>query len=429
MRSRRLHVWVTPTHDARALYGSLAALSTVREPRLEVTAASPPGGAPPIALDRRFRFTTSHPGELPEALNGLGADSVLFVLRAGALPPRGWLETLLAHGKTTGAGAVGALAWAPNPARSPEDELARWEREERISRQGHYRVVEDRGEVETPLLAIFRPVALLSELEAFWRRGCATSLCLPSQNADGRPPRLLVAKDLAAWLPPDLPNLCAKVSGRLPIRREPKDVDEANDYRAELVAAQLEGANPEIQLRLAELELSRGDRASATRHARACLESWPECAEAKLLVARALTGEDRLEAARAVVEKLFHAGPLRPNDRAGLFACLASIWLRAGDPGQAQPCLDVALSIAPDHPVARYGQARIALAAGRFGEALEHLELCTRRVPLSPDMHFELGRARVLAGLTESGRRSLEYALDLCPDYHQASALLERLDP
>ena len=428
-RSRRLHVLVTPGADTRALFGSLAALSAVREPRLEVTAIAPPGGAPPIPLDRRFHFIENRRDQLPQVLAELETNSVLFLLRAGALPPRGWLETLLAHGKETGARAVGALAWQPNPIRPPEDELLRWEREERICRQGHYRVVEDRAEVETPLLAIFRPDELRAELETYWKKGCTTNLCLLPQDAKTRVPRLIVAKDLAAWSDASLLALRASVTCRMPSNRAPKSIAESDAIRCQLKAALADGPHPEIHLRLAELELSRGDRNAATRHARACLDDWPDCAEAKLLIARALTGEDRLEAARAIVEKLFHAGPLRPKDRAGLFACLASIWLRGGDPAQAQPCLDVALSIVPNHPVARYGQARIALAGGRFNEALEHLDVCVSEVPLSPDIHFELGRAQVLAGLTDAGRRSLERALELSSDHKKAEALLERLDP
>lgn len=426
----RLHVLITPTDDRRALFSSLAALSAAREPRLEVTAVAAPGTRPAIGLDKRFRFLPESRDLLDDPIEALGIKpgSVLFILRAGALPPRGWVETMLETGKLPSVRAVAAHGWSPNPERSAEVELLRWEKEEHLARRNCYRVVEDRADLEAPMIAIFRPTELASEITDFVRGHGTESLCLRPEGTQ-TVERLLVAKDLVVWQDPQAPPLSARVICGGPEIRKITSLDEAEALEARLHAALEDGPRPEISLRLARLGLSRGDRLTAIRHARICLDAWPECAEAKLYVARAQTGEGRLAAARHMIEDLLHAGPLRLEDRASVFACLASIWLHSGEPAQAQPCLDVALSIAPDNPLARYCQARIALAAGRFGEALEHLETCLAAVPLSPDMHFELGRTRVLAGLEPAGLESLARALELNPDHKKAEALLARLAP
>lgn len=424
----RLHVFVTPTGDVRALLSSLAALAVSREPRLEVTAVCPPGGLQSWTFDRRFRI-------LDEAANAndqiaqlnLGPADMLVFLRAGCLVPRGWVASLLVRSQATAARGIAALAWAPRPSAPPETELLGWEAEAHNAQLHHCHHCEDRAEVETPLLAITRPDLVVEALTEFWAAGCTTSLNL--RNAAESAPRLIVAKDLLVWQDELTPPLLATVAGEFGESKTymPRTVEEAAALEVRLLAV-LERVNqPELHIRLAEIAISRGDRKAATRHARACLETWPDHAAAQLIIARALISEDRLVAARKIIETLLSMGPLAPRDRASAFACLASIWLRQGDPAQARPCLEVALAIDSDHPIARYGMARLALAAGRFTEALEHLEHCLASAPLSPDIHFELGRARVLAGQLEPGMQALALALRLRPDHIDAAALLERL--
>lgn len=430
--TRRLHVLITPSQDTRAILSTLAALSAAREPRLEVTAIAPAAGLEGWTFDRRFRVIPERDEACSTLIDDLELeqDSVVILIRAGSLPPRGWLATLLQQGDDTGARAIGAIAWKPNSTKEPEKELRRWEREAKDAAQNHGRIIADCPELETPLLAIFRPSEIATTLRDFWLANCATALALrpenPSPNA--APPRLLFAKDLIVWQNDFSLPIAAHIMGPAPAPCTPRTPSEANNIARRLHLLLESGPRPEIHLRLAELELARSDRSAAINHARACLDAWPECTAAKLLLARALTADDRLAPARSMIEQLLHTGPLSPSDRADVFACLGGIWLRSNDTAQAKPCIDVAIAIAPNHPMARYGQARIAQAAGRFGDALEHLAISLEAMPLSPDFHFEMGRAQVLAGLTDPGMRSLEHALQLDPEHACALELLERLD-
>ena len=434
--TNRLHVLVTPTDDARALLSSLAALSVARDQRLEVTAICPPSGMSGWTFDRRFRILDPRAAnESPDGITveglidhlELDAEDLVIVLRAGCLPPRGWLASVLIQSQETGARGVAALPWHPRPQGNPETELLGWEAEAQGAQLHHAHHSEDRAEVETPLLAIVRPDLIQSALKAFWLSGCATALNL--RVADDASARLVVAKDILVWQDEHTPPLCAEVvvehQDALP--RLPRTLEEAKALEARLVELLERNNQPDLHMRLAEIVISRGDRALALTHARACLEVWPEHAAAKLILARAMIVYNRLVPSRQIIENLLSMGPIATADRATAFACLANIWLRQGDPSQARPCLDVALAIDADHAIARYGMARIAQAAGRFSEALEHLEVCLLKMPLSPDVHYELGRARVLAGLIEPGMHALGLALQLNPDHRDAATLMERL--
>ena len=443
-----LHVLITPAPDRRALLTSLTALSAVRDPRLAVTAVLPEGDHPEeLAAHGTWPGRAPRllaPGELHAPLEGLAPEEgdALFLLRAGAVPPRGWTETLLAHGRPGGrsgqvdqggtVAAVAAPAWtASEPDRSPTKDLERWSRSDRGARRSWYRLAEDRPRVEAPLLALFEPADLADELEAWWRGECRGSLDLTRRGAGDR--RLLVAKDVLVLDHPDdrIPGLRAHLDrdergGEL---EELTDPAEVRRRWLELEARLDEGVDVPASLELADLALRRGRREETIHHARTVLRSWPACAEAQLLLARALGGAGQLDAARRLLEQLFDAGPLEPRLRAGAFAALASYWLQRGEPGQARPCLDTALAADPTQPQALYTRARLLLAEGSFDLALADLEAAIRQRPLVPDMWYELGRTRLLAGREVAGRRAIERALSLDPTHEPALDLMERLEP
>lgn len=427
----RIHVLVTPTEDVRALLSTLAALSVAREPRMRVTALAPKSGMQGWTFDPRFRVRLPELGQDAGrnviAELELGPEDVVVFLRAGALAPRGWLASILGRRAELGARAVAALPWHPRPQMDPATELLGWEAESQSAQLHHHHHSEDRADVETPLLAVFEPNVIEQALADFWRSGCTTRLALRREGE--RAPRMVVAKDLLVWQAAEAPALVATLAGEPDelFGELPRTLEAAGALESELRAQLEDGSRPELHLRLAELAIARGDRTGATRHARACLDAWPEHVAARLVLAYALIGEERLVAARKIIEALLSSGPLDLRDRASAFACLGKIWLREGEPTQARPCLDVALGIDADHPIARFGMARIAMAAGRFAEALEHLELSLQARPLSPDLHYELGRALVLAGQLEDGMQALGLALQLRDDHAGALALLDRL--
>ena len=449
-----LHVLITPAPDPRALLTSLTALSAVRDPRLVVTAVLPEGThmdelrAPGAWPGRPPRLLA--PEEVGDPLEGFdGTEEALFLLRAGAVPPRGWTETLLAHGRPGGrsgqvdlggpVAAVAAPAWTPARSDEPAPELLdRWARDDRGARRSWYRLAEDRPRIDVPLVAILDPLTLADELQAWWRGRCRGSLALGLPGQGDR--RLLVAKDLLV-LEPDAQTEAAPLrahmgpgdgtegSGSGAEIEELLDPGEVRRRWIELEQRLDEGPEGSASLELADLALRCGRLEETISQARACLDVWPACAEAHLLLARALGGAGQLDGARRLLEELFDAGPLEPRLRAGAFAALASYWLQRGDPGQARPCLDTALTADPDHPQALYTRARLLLAEGSFELALADLEAAIRQRPLVPDMWYELGRTRLLAGREVAGRRAIERALALEPTHDAALDLLERLEP
>jgi tetratricopeptide (TPR) repeat protein len=426
-KSARLHVLIPPGANSRELCTTLAALGTAKDPRLFITASAPRDWAE-TPQDVRLSLLDSSSVLLddksmgdPIANLGLTEDSVLCLLQAGAIPPRGWLETLLSHGRLEpGARAVAATG--------DTSELNAWADAAERARRSWYRLAEDRSRVETPLLALFRPTDCKRELRDWWRSGAHGSLRLPPGG------RLLLAKDLLVRSPYSSPDQSPSIQSHMRDPRIEPDrrtdcVEDAEDQRERLLEVLEDGPHPEASLYLTRLALGRGRRAEAADHARACLESWPKSSEAKLLLARSLIGQNRIDSALTILEDLQQSGPMTTDLHGGLFACLGSIWLRKSDPLQARPCIDEALVLEPENVVALYGRARLNLALGEFEAALADLLVITRLAPLNPDPWFELGRAHVLAGEYAMGRASLLHLLKLTPEHDAARALLERTDP
>ncbi len=434
-----LHVLIPPATRSRDLLTTIAALGAARDPRLHITTCAPGDWHNiPESIRRSVvnKNTTVHEdGSFndPASSLDLARAGVLFIVQAGAIPPRGWLETLLAHGRLVS----GARAVAATPHASIDgtlEDLNRWEASNKRAHRSWYRLFEDRANVDTPLLALFNPSDCAKQLRDWWQSGAHGSLRLPAGG------RLLLAKDIQVLSPPQAmagrrliqPSPSIQSCMRDP-RIEPDsvsdDLEDVNAQRARLLERLEDGPHPEASLYLTRLSLATGRRAEAVGHARACLDSWPNCSEAQLLLARALTGEGRIDAALSILEDLQQSGPMNNELHGGLFACLGSIWLRKGEPHQAIPCIAEALALEPKNPVALYARARIHLAHGRFEDALADLLATTREVPLIPDAWFELGRTHILAGDYQEGRVALLHLLSLDPEHDAARGLLERTDP
>ena len=426
LKSAQLHVLIPPGARSRDLCTTLAALGASKDPRLSITACTPrdwsetPQDIRLSLLDSSCTLLDGESLRDPTHVLELNEGSVLFLLQAGAIPPRGWLETMLGHGRLEpGARAIAATG--------ETSELGIWADAAERARRSWYRLAEDRSRVETPLLALFRPTDCARELREWWRSGAHGSLRLPIGG------RLLLAKDLLVRAPQSgsgsSPSIQACLrDSRINPNRRTDSLEDADRQRMLLLEALEDGPHPEASLYLTRLALGRGHRAEAAGHARACLGSWPKSSEAKLLLARSLIGQNRIDGALAILEDLQQSGPMTADLHGGLFACLGSIWLRKSDPQQARPCIDEALALEPENVVALYGRARLSLALGEFDLALVDLLAITRLSPLNPDPWFELGRAHVLAGEYDAGRVALLHLLDLAPEHEAARALLERTD-
>jgi tetratricopeptide (TPR) repeat protein len=431
-----LHVLIPPTKRSRDLLTTLAALRAGRDPRLCITTNAPSDWqSTPESIRREFVDANTvvrefRPLDDPVSELKLAEEDVLFLVQAGAIPPRGWIESLLAHGRLIpGARAIAATSHSIEEYSA--EGLVRWSADHEYAKRNWYRLSEDRANVDTPMLALFEPNQSREELREWWRSGGADSLRLPT------PGRLIQAKDIRVLCPASPtegrtapPNFNVCIRDKL---IEPDvftaDLGENRAQRQKLLRVLEDGPHPEASLYLARLCLATGERSEAGSHARACLDSWPNCTAAQLLLARALIGDNRIDAALAILESLQQSGPLDRSLQGELFACLGSVWLRKGEPLQARPCIEEALLLEPSNLVALYGRARLHLALGSFEEALEDLLTTTRAAPLAPSAWFELGRTQILIGDYQAGRNALLHLLDLDPGHDSARALLERTDP
>jgi arylsulfatase A-like enzyme/Flp pilus assembly protein TadD len=150
-------------------------------------------------------------------------------------------------------------------------------------------------------------------------------------------------------------------------------------------AVEVDPRNTKPHLRLAEIELSRGDPRAA--------EGW-------------------LRRAMAV-----HEDP-------ALAARLAQVLLQSGKGGEARLLLERLAADSPHDGVAAYNLGQLLLVEGEGEEALAALERAVSLSPSDPDVHQALGTAFALSGRREEAIESFRRAVELAPCFAAAQANL-----
>jgi Flp pilus assembly protein TadD len=150
-------------------------------------------------------------------------------------------------------------------------------------------------------------------------------------------------------------------------------------------AVELDPRNTKPHLRLAEIELSRGDPRAA--------EGW-------------------LRRAMAV-----HEDP-------ALAAHLAQVLLQSGKGGEARLLLERLAAQSPNDGVAAYNLGQLLLVEGEAEKALDALERAASLSPSDPDVHQALGSALALSGRREEAVQSFRRAVELAPCFSAAQANL-----
>lgn len=135
----------------------------------------------------------------------------------------------------------------------------------------------------------------------------------------------------------------------------------------------------------------------------------PDDRRALLNRSHALIAQDRHEEARADLERLL--GDSSGDVLAGLN--LAILELRLGNPDEALPHIDRAVSAYPLLVVARSARGDALAMLGRHTEAIVEYEIATRRQPSNPMIRLALGNALAEDGRLDEAVSSFEIAARL----------------
>lgn len=100
---------------------------------------------------------------------------------------------------------------------------------------------------------------------------------------------------------------------------------------------------------------------------------------------------------------------LAPENTAYVSALLGNLLVQDGDPAGAARAYEAALDLVPGHAPSLAGQARLAVGAGRFDEAIALFERAAAIVPLH-EYVVALGETQAAAGRTDDAARSFALA-------------------
>ena len=102
---------------------------------------------------------------------------------------------------------------------------------------------------------------------------------------------------------------------------------------------------------------------------------------------------------------------------------------KAGEVGAAVERFQRALSIDPDNAAARFNLGLAHLHGGQWILAMDEFERFTERLPEDAQGHFELARARILAGFSDAALVALGRAVELGFDDHRRLVEAELFAP
>lgn len=138
---------------------------------------------------------------------------------------------------------------------------------------------------------------------------------------------------------------------------------------------------------------------------------------------RVLAAAGRSEEARAALEQARNLEPESIDARLELAEAL----LVLGRDAEAEEAFQKVLAVRPGHA---FALNRLGIAFRRqkkYAQAVAHYLEALGLNPQDENLHFNLGRCYLEMGWMDEARKSLEQALDLCPDMTEAKDLLARL--
>jgi tetratricopeptide (TPR) repeat protein len=205
----------------------------------------------------------------------------------------------------------------------------------------------------------------------------------------------------AAGPPPDRASALAEAAGRAAFRHDFRDALRIA-RQSRTLAPEALAAYPVLVDALVEL----GRYRDAERTLQRFVDLRPGLAAyTRVSYFRELCGD--LRGAATALRLAVAAGGPPSQEVAYVLSLLGSVELNRGRPGAARRAFDAASAAAPGSVPAAAGQARLAAATGRLGEAIRRWRRLVALRPL-PEYAIALGEAELAAGRGARGRRDLQ---------------------
>ena len=189
-------------------------------------------------------------------------------------------------------------------------------------------------------------------------------------------------------------------------------------------AVRLSGGAAELEIRLSQMYLSRGDLHRAEDLIERAIRSGRESALAHHVQGDILERQGNWRGALAAFHRALSIQPHYPEVR----MAVARVYLREG---RAQRALATLQSLASTYPPGEkpadlaYWQALAFASLGRHSEAVRHFEIAESRGLQSADLLYRLAHSHYLAGEITAAHGVLQRAMHMAPNHPQATRLCE----
>jgi Tfp pilus assembly protein PilF/predicted O-methyltransferase YrrM len=172
-----------------------------------------------------------------------------------------------------------------------------------------------------------------------------------------------------------------------------------------------EKSNPDIHVRLAQIQRREGDLTSAENSIRRAIEIDPEAPGFHVELAEVHAAQGRFGEAKGILERLAANGKSKPD----IHVRLAQIQRREGDLSAAENSIRRAIEIDPGAPGFHTELAEVLAAQGRFGEAKAILEGLAAKEKSNPHIHARLAHIQKREGDLSAAEASFRRAIEIDP--------------
>lgn len=174
-------------------------------------------------------------------------------------------------------------------------------------------------------------------------------------------------------------------------------------------AAELDPANPDIDISLGLAYQARGDLRDAEKHFRSAIRKKPDYAEAHnnlgIVLSRTGRGDEAISEFEAAVANVMY-----PTPEAAYFN-MGEEYRSRGDMKKAEEMYRRSISMNNRYVVAYTRVALLLAGRGQTEESARTLEACVAVVPLYSPAWLDLGRVYMSLGRKQDARKAFEAAL------------------
>lgn len=191
-------------------------------------------------------------------------------------------------------------------------------------------------------------------------------------------------------------------------------------------AVRLSGGDPDLVVRLGEMNLQTGEFAQASQLAERVIQSGRQQANAYRLRGAVLERQGKLPEALADYHRALSIQPQYPEVQ----MAIAGVYYREGKPQRALSTLQALAASYPsgEEPADMlYWQGLACEALGRHEQAVAHLSQAEGRGMQSADLLYSLAQARYMAGDPAAAELTVQRVLEMEPTHPEAIQLAESL--